>query len=142
MTLPAFVRRTLLLQQSIDTSCTPGPQQQTCNSGFAAGFCCWCMMGQTDGRTPYRYAGSAGDAVQEYRRSTPPAGFAVSKLCGLRWIKNCDSSVLSVGMARISSHSKVSATPRRSCRLHTTRFSMIYTILPSFSPGGTAGRQL
>jgi len=34
--LPAFARRTLLLQQSIDISCAPGPQQQTCSSGFAA----------------------------------------------------------------------------------------------------------
>ena len=30
--LPAFVRRTPLLQQSIDISCLLGPQQQTCSS--------------------------------------------------------------------------------------------------------------
>jgi len=35
--LPAlFARRTPPLQQSIDISCPPGPQQQTCSSGFAA----------------------------------------------------------------------------------------------------------
>jgi len=38
--LPAFARRTPLLlragQQLNDISCTPGPQQQTCSSGFAA----------------------------------------------------------------------------------------------------------
>jgi len=33
--LPSFARRTPLLQQSIDISCPPGPQQQTCSSGFA-----------------------------------------------------------------------------------------------------------
>jgi len=37
-----------LLQQSIDISCPPGPQQQTCSSGFAA---CGPVLGQTDRRT-------------------------------------------------------------------------------------------
>jgi len=43
--LPAFTSRTPLLQQSIDISCPPGLQQQTCSSG------------RTDGRTgtvPFR----------------------------------------------------------------------------------------
>ena len=43
--LPAFVH--LLLQQSIDSSCWLGPQQQTCSSGFAAVGPCWDR--QTDG---------------------------------------------------------------------------------------------
>jgi len=34
--LPAFARRTPAVQQSIDISCPPSPQQQTCISGFAA----------------------------------------------------------------------------------------------------------
>jgi len=34
--LLAFARRTPLLQQSVDISCLPGPQQQTCSSAFAA----------------------------------------------------------------------------------------------------------
>jgi len=34
--LPTFARNTPLLQQSIYISCPPGPQQQTCSSGFAA----------------------------------------------------------------------------------------------------------
>jgi len=38
---------------AIDTFCPPGPQQQTCNSGFAAVDLCWDR--QMDGRTPYRF---------------------------------------------------------------------------------------
>jgi len=34
MALPPFARHTPLLQQSIDISCPPGPQQQTCSSGL------------------------------------------------------------------------------------------------------------
>jgi len=49
--LPAFARRTPLLQQSIDVTCSPGPQQQTCSSGFAAVGPCW----DGDGRTPHRF---------------------------------------------------------------------------------------
>jgi len=42
-----------LLQQSIDISCLPNPQQQTCSSGFAAVGPCWDRQtkGQTDRRT-------------------------------------------------------------------------------------------
>jgi len=42
-----FARRTPLLQQSINISCPPGPQQQTCSSGFAAVGPYWDR--QTDG---------------------------------------------------------------------------------------------
>jgi len=45
--LPAFVRRTPLLQQSIDISCRSGPEQQTFSSGFAAVGPRWDK--QTDG---------------------------------------------------------------------------------------------
>jgi len=54
MELPAFAHRTL--QQSIDISWPPGPQQQTCSSGV------WRANGtykqvdrQTDGQTLYRF---------------------------------------------------------------------------------------
>ena len=52
--LPAFARRTLLLQQSIDISCPPGPQQQTCSIDFIAAGPHWDKRsdGQTDGRKP------------------------------------------------------------------------------------------
>jgi len=51
--LPAFARRTPLLQLSISVFYLPDPQQQTCSSGFAvAGPCC---DRQTDGRTPYYF---------------------------------------------------------------------------------------
>jgi len=46
--LPAFALYTRLLQQSIDISCRPGPQQQTCNSSGFADCCCRYMLGQTD----------------------------------------------------------------------------------------------
>ena len=56
-------------QKSIDISCRPDPQQQTCSSGFAAVGPCWDRQsdrqtyGQTDERTPDRrinhHAGSA-----------------------------------------------------------------------------------
>jgi len=36
------------VQQSVDNSCRPGPQQQTCSSGFAAEGP--CADGHTDGR--------------------------------------------------------------------------------------------
>jgi len=49
--LPAFAcRKPLLLtagQQSIDIFCPPGPQQQTCSSGFAVVDPFWDR--QTDG---------------------------------------------------------------------------------------------
>jgi len=51
-----------LLQQSIDISCPPGPQQQTCSSGFAAVGPCW------DRRTPYR---STDPAVHTLRAAVP-----------------------------------------------------------------------
>jgi len=40
------------VQQSIDISSLPGPQQLTCSSGFAAVCPCWDRQtdGQTDGR--------------------------------------------------------------------------------------------
>ena len=39
--LPAFASRPPLLQQSIEISCPPGSQQQTCSSGFVTvGPCC------------------------------------------------------------------------------------------------------
>ena len=75
--LPAFARRCCLapaVQQSTNISCSPRPQQQTCNSGFTAvGPCC---MGQTewwtdersdghkDGRTPYCYIDPAPHPVR------------------------------------------------------------------------------
>jgi len=54
--LPAFARRTLLLQQSIDIAWPPGPQQQTCSSGFAVLGSCWDRRtdeknGRADGQT-------------------------------------------------------------------------------------------
>jgi len=45
MALPAFARRTPLLQQPIGISCPPGPQK--------AASPCWDR--ETDGRTPYRF---------------------------------------------------------------------------------------
>ena len=50
-----------LLKQSIDISCPPGPQQQTCSSGVrrANG-----TDGQTDRRTPYRSIDSAPHATR------------------------------------------------------------------------------
>jgi len=55
--LPAFARRTPLLQQSINISCPPGSQQQTCTSGFAAVRPCWDRQTdrRTDRRTPYGF---------------------------------------------------------------------------------------
>jgi len=47
--LPAFARRTPLLQQSIDISCLPGPQQQTCSSRIVAVGPCWDRL--TDRQT-------------------------------------------------------------------------------------------
>jgi len=40
-----------LLQRSIDISCPPGPQQQTCSSGFAAAAAglLLCALAGTDG---------------------------------------------------------------------------------------------
>jgi len=67
--LPAFARRccwALILQQSIDIFCTPGPQQETSSSGFAAVGSCWNR--QTD-TVPLRrhcsayYAGSANNTT-------------------------------------------------------------------------------
>jgi len=43
------LHRPLLLQQSIDISCWPGPQQQTCSSGFVAVRPWWDR--QTERRT-------------------------------------------------------------------------------------------
>ena len=40
--------RPMLLQQSIDISCPPGPQQQTCNSELR-------QSNGTDRRTPYPF---------------------------------------------------------------------------------------
>jgi len=57
--LPAFARRCCLapaVQQSIDISCPPGPQQQTCSSGFAAVGHAETYK-RTDGRT-YRRTNS------------------------------------------------------------------------------------
>jgi len=57
----ARIRPPLLLQ-SVDVSCLPGPQQQTCSSGFAAVGPCWDR--QTDGqRTPYDYIDPAPHTV-------------------------------------------------------------------------------
>ena len=41
--------------------CPPGPQQQTCSSGFAAAGICWDR--QTDGRTPCRFIDPAQHAM-------------------------------------------------------------------------------
>ena len=49
-----------LLQRSIDVSCPPGPQQQTCSSGFAAVGPCW------DRQT---------DAVPIHHKTPVPRGF-------------------------------------------------------------------
>jgi len=46
------------MQQSINISCLPGAQQQTCTSGFAA-------VGQTDGQTPYRLMDLAPHTMRE-----------------------------------------------------------------------------
>jgi len=61
--LPGFARRTPLLQQSLDVSCPPGPQQQTCSGGFAAAGMC-AMLGQTDGRTPYRFVNAGSHTMR------------------------------------------------------------------------------
>ena len=56
--LPAFVRLTPLLQQSIDISWPPGPQPTAANLQQRV-CCCEPMLGQTDGqtngRTPHRF---------------------------------------------------------------------------------------
>jgi len=56
--LPAFTHRKPLLQQQIDTSCLPGPQQRTCSNGFAAvGPCRDRQTERWADRTPYRFIG-------------------------------------------------------------------------------------
>jgi len=60
MALSASARRcswALAMQQSINISCQPGPQQQTSSGGFAAVDPCWDR--QTNGRTPYCYINPA-----------------------------------------------------------------------------------
>jgi len=57
--LPAFARRTPLLQQSIDISCLPFPQQQTCSSVFAAVDPCWDR--RTDRPTDTAYYASCAN---------------------------------------------------------------------------------
>ena len=67
--LPAFTHCMPAVQQSINIYCLPGPQQQTCSSGFAAVVPCWDRQinGWTDRQTdvPFHrpcstyYAGSA-----------------------------------------------------------------------------------
>ena len=59
MALPAFARRTPLLQQSIDISCLPFPQQQTCSSVFAAVDPCWDR--RTDRPTDTAYYASCAN---------------------------------------------------------------------------------
>jgi len=68
--LPAFARRTPLLQQSIDIFRALGPQQQTC-CRIGVGKTCrigvvgprWDRDGQTDGRTPYRFIDPAPHTI-------------------------------------------------------------------------------
>ena len=61
--LPAFASRPPLLQQSIEISCPPGLQQQTCSSVFVAVGPCWDRQTDRHRNVPLRsrlnYAESA-----------------------------------------------------------------------------------